>query len=287
MKHIRPLLLLALLATAAQAESVKDIITKFETNKAKALEAYLETHPDADDKDAGLAALIGSYTEAGNTEKVTALILDRYEGMPKGTDGIPRQVAMEVARPLMESYVEAKDKAAAEALVARIKEDFAEHSDIDQLSGFLDGLLKPFSQPQVGDVIDIQFTAYGSDTAINLADYSGKVVLIDFWATWCGPCINELPNVKKAYEDYHQKGFEVLAISLDKDEEALKKFIAKHELPWPQMFDGEAWNTKYAKQYGISGIPATYLIGPDGKIADTNLRGEALGEAVGKLLADK
>lgn len=121
----------------------------------------------------------------------------------------------------------------------------------------------------------------------NLAAYKGKVVLVDFWATWCGPCVGELPNVLAAYEKHHPAGFEILGISLDSDKAKLEKFIETKKMPWPQFFDGKGWENKLAGQYGVNSIPATYLLDGEGKIIAKNLRGEALEEAVAKALAKK
>jgi peroxiredoxin len=128
------------------------------------------------------------------------------------------------------------------------------------------------------------------DTAgkpLSIANYKGKVVLLDFWATWCGPCVHELPNVIKAYEAYHQKGFEVIGISLDKDEQKLASFTKEKNMPWRQYFDGLVWQNKLAVKYGINSIPATFLLDGQGTIIGHDLRGEALDQAVAKALDKK
>lgn len=119
---------------------------------------------------------------------------------------------------------------------------------------------------------------------LSIARFKGKVLLVDFWATWCGPCIAELPNVQAAYSKHHDKGFEILGISLDSDRAKLDKFIADKKMTWPQYFDGKGWQTKLAGTYGVNSIPATYLLDGEGKIIAKNLRGEALEEAVAKAL---
>lgn len=120
---------------------------------------------------------------------------------------------------------------------------------------------------------------------LSIARFKGKVVLVDFWATWCGPCIAELPNVQAAYAKHHAKGFEILGISLDSDRAKLDKFLADKKMTWPQYFDGKGWQTKLAGTYGVNSIPATYLLDGEGKIIAKDLRGEALEAAVAKALA--
>lgn len=122
------------------------------------------------------------------------------------------------------------------------------------------------------------------------SDYKGRVVLLDFWATWCPPCIKEMPHVVKAYKQFHDKGFEVLGISLDREkaEDAIKKMAGDQGMAWPQIYDGKFWDARLAQLYVIEGIPATFLVdGDTGKIIGTNLRGDALSEAVEKALEQK
>jgi len=119
---------------------------------------------------------------------------------------------------------------------------------------------------------------------LSLAKYKGKIVLIDFWATWCPPCLQELPNVRRIYAKYHDKGFEIIGISLDEDKDTLAGFIKEKEMTWPQYYDGKQWQNKMALKYGVTQIPSTYLLGKDGKIIAKQLRGEELDSAVAKAL---
>ena len=120
---------------------------------------------------------------------------------------------------------------------------------------------------------------------VDLGKLKGKVVLIDFWATWCGPCVAELPNVKKTYAKYHEKGFEIVGISLDQSKDKLTDFVKENEMPWPQHFDGLGWKNEFAVMYGIQGIPAMWLVNKEGNLVDMKARSE-LDSKVEKLLAE-
>ena len=122
---------------------------------------------------------------------------------------------------------------------------------------------------------------------LSISRFKGKVLLVDFWATWCGPCRVELPNVIATYQKHHKKGFEILGISLDQDEQAMKKFLASNKMTWPQYFDGLGWQNKLAARYGVNSIPATYLLDAQGKIIARDLRGDDLEKAVAAALGKK
>jgi thiol-disulfide isomerase/thioredoxin len=109
---------------------------------------------------------------------------------------------------------------------------------------------------------------------LNLDSLRGKVVLIDFWATWCGPCRGEIPYLKQAYEKYHAKGFEIFSVSSDRDVDAWKRFIVAQGMNWQHVI--ESGDAEASRIYMVNSIPRTYLLDRDGKIIAMNLRGENL-----------
>jgi thiol-disulfide isomerase/thioredoxin len=121
---------------------------------------------------------------------------------------------------------------------------------------------------------------------LSVAGHKGKVTLIDFWATWCGPCRAELPKVIALYGQYHAQGFDIIGVSLDQSRDALASFTQGQGMAWPQYFDGGGWDNKLAKKYGVNSIPMTYLLNRHGIIIGKGLRGAGLAEAVPKALAN-
>ena len=122
---------------------------------------------------------------------------------------------------------------------------------------------------------------------VSLDDYRNKVTLVDFWATWCGPCVAEMPNVRAVYDKFRGRGFEVLGVSLDEDPEDVRAFLKEHKLPWRQIVSQSDKEKDVVQRYGVTRIPATFLIDGNGKILRVDLRGDGLEKAVTTLLDRK
>ncbi len=120
--------------------------------------------------------------------------------------------------------------------------------------------------------------------SVSLASFRGKYVLVDFWASWCGPCRAENPNVVKAYEQYKEKGFTILGVSFDDKQDRWKQAIRQDNLTWTHVSDLKGWKNEVGKLYGIRAIPQNVLIDPQGKIIARNLRAEELGRKLDELL---
>lgn len=182
-----------------------------------------------------------------------------------------------------------EDKEAATKLVSLVKPVF-ENSDDEQVAAMaerLEGAVRYMDLE--GSEMEIEGRLLSGEP-FDWSQYDGKVVLVDFWATWCGPCIRELPNVVENYQKYHDKGFEVIGISLDEDAQKVREFVEGRDIPWPTLFSDDpqatAWNHPMAVKYGIQAIPAAILVDQQGKVVTKSARGEALGRHLQELLGD-
>jgi thiol-disulfide isomerase/thioredoxin len=199
--------------------------------------------------------------------------------LEKGVRGLQKEFPNEpeVQKMLLE-VASASEAEKARAILREIAASFAS----EEVKGAAAEQLKKLDA--VGKPVELQFMAVDG-RQVDVAQMKGKVVLIDFWATWCPPCVGEVPHVVDTYEKLHPKGFEIVGVSLDKEKSSLTQFVAEHKMGWPQFFDGQYWQNKYARQFGIESIPAMWLIDKKGNLRDMNGRSDLSGK-VEKLLAE-
>lgn len=226
----------------------------------------------------------GKQTEAGlsNDLKQFDVLLAEHKG--EKTDILAQTLYMK-----MQLYAEViGDTNKADALMNQLKTDYAGTAFVTTIEK-MEETEANAQKAQAALAIGTKFPDFDEKDVtgkpLSVGNYKGKIVLVDFWATWCGPCRMEMPSVQEAYQKYHDQGFEIIGVSLDSDQQKLQDFLKENNMPWPQYFDGQQWNNKLAVKYGIDSIPMNYLLDGNGKIIGKSLRGEELISMVGTAVA--
>jgi thiol-disulfide isomerase/thioredoxin len=179
----------------------------------------------------------------------------------------------------------AKAKETKTAIEDRIVTDFPD----SMYAGMIKG--SRHQHETIGKPFDLDFTDAIKGSAVSIKGLKGKVVVIDFWATWCGPCVAEMPKMKELYAKYRDQGVEFIGVSLDQPKEQggldkLKKFVKENEIAWPQYYQGKGWESEFSMSLGINSIPCVFIVDADGKLYSVEARGQ-LEEMIPDLLKKK
>jgi len=265
------------------SNSVKEIMDGLQKEKAAKLETYLKENPKADDRLEGVSHLINAYLDLAQSDKLDALYKEKYElllAVEDIKDVALDELLLGTVRPIIVSLINSGNKKEALSFFAKVKGELAPHPLARRFGPYFQQIAAMLDVPGGGEVLEIAFTDVNGHE-VDLAAMKGKVVLVDFWATWCPPCIEEFPNLLKTYDQYHDEGFEIIGISLDEDAEGAKRLLHANKIPWYQQVEGKSISdNKFTKEYKVTMLPTIFLIGKDGKIAATFLRGPQLREAV-------
>ena len=256
-----------------------------------ALEEALERHPD-NQRFSNLYTQLGRlYIKTGNKQAADAIIERFQSAMELDIEGYRMLFGMldEMGR-----Y---------EDMLVAFKRAEQQHPDAEPILWRLAYIYRKLGKTELADVYDRKadptyeligkpvpdFSATDLDgNPISLQDYRGKVVLLDFWGVWCGFCIDEMPNLKRVHATYKDQGFDIIGVSLDDEESALRDYIKENDIQWRQIYSGERWeNDPLAQQFKITGVPSQWLIDRDGKLITHKARGEDLERLVVEALKDK
>jgi thiol-disulfide isomerase/thioredoxin len=240
-----------------------EVLAKGKSDRLKADAAFFKTILEIQTGDGGpdeILKLVNSFIQLAPKDERGAMLLN---AVAHELEGLPRQA--EILKRIVAEYPGSKVADEARAGLAK-----------------LERVGKPF-------VLEFDDAIAGTRVAVN--ELRGKVVVIDFWATWCGPCVREMPRMKDLYTRYHDQGVEFIGVSLDKPKEEggldkLKEFVRRNEISWPQYYQGNGWESEFSRSWGIDAIPALFVVDQEGKLYSLNARAQ-LEEIIAGLLKKK
>jgi peroxiredoxin len=294
------------------AAGVAEIQARHDRAYISELAQYLRKNPKADDRDQAYAALFnkaiehdwfgeveelaGQYLKSDPEGPVKALAqiirtmarahagqfdvaLGRFRELMQGLgQNEQEEFAASFSENLAATAVAAGEVATARQVYTTLLSRFGESPNLRQKIGAelkrLDKVGKPAPAFVTEDI---------KGDPVRLTSFRGKYVLVDFWATWCAPCISELPGLQAAYRAYHEAGFEIIGVSLDENKTAVADFAKVRNIPWPQVHNGSS-SADLVDLFGVITIPAVYLIDPEGTILRLDLRGKALEDTLSRMI---
>ena len=249
---------------AYQQQYIKEVMDRAK-QRGELAKQFIEKYPDHPKKTEALFVRADSFIQAHERSPEFPQTVQAFvKAAPK--DGRGAMLLHAVARMEQNEAERAK-------IMRQIIENYPDSDAGKMAKGALrqaEGVGKPF---------ELSFTDAIGGKTISMADLKGKVVVVDFWATWCGPCVAEMPKMKQLYAEYKDKGVEFIGVSLDAPEDQgglkkLKDFVAEKQITWPQYYQGNAWQSEFSRSWGITSIPAVFVIDAEGKLHSTKARGQ-------------
>lgn len=280
-------------AVALKLDALETLREFGEPQAAAALATFAESLGDVRDpalaarvRSAAVAAQVDAAIASGRPDDAAPLVARMTALLKAAPDDVDlAKTAADFAVQL--GGMPGGETAAAAAFAAFLPEfERSGNPAVRDLAARIGGTARRLSLP--GNPMKITGTLLSGEP-FDQTSLAGKVVLVDFWATWCGPCVAEIANLRKEYEQWHDKGFEVVGVSLDEDRDTLVEFVKAKEIPWPILYEqpgGPGWRHPLSSYYGITGIPTVVLIGRDGNVITLDARGKKLGAALERLLGD-
>lgn len=253
-------------------------------------------HAAKDDPQAQLEALVSKVkvriAQGAHTESALAAEMKEFDALLAEHKTEKTEAVAEILMVKASLFLQVFDEPdQGLVLLRQIQADFPDTALAKEMGAMIPAVEKEAEAGKIARALAVgttfpAFAVKGLDgQALSVAGTKARVVLIDFWATWCGPCVAELPNVLKAYEKYHAKGFAIIGVNLDDSRPTLEAFLKDRQMTWPQFFDGKGWQNELAVKYGVHSIPCTYLLDSSGKILGKDLRGDELDRALAAALA--
>jgi len=232
-----------------------------EKQNALALELY-KAHPQNPEAAQLMAIRLSNMLIGNDGDKAVADVEEFLRANPKNDLG---------ARLLSMMAMRSQDKNERLKIYKRIVADYPDSDSARMAEGSIrqtEAIGKPF---------DLSFTDAIKGDTVSIKDLKGKVVVIDFWATWCGPCVGEMPKMKELYAKYKPEGVEFIGVSLDQPGDGLdklKSFVEEEKISWPQYYMGKGWESEFSQSWGISGIPTVFIVDANGNLYSTEARGQ-------------
>jgi peroxiredoxin len=236
---------------------------------------YLKLEPDGPVKALAQIILTMARAHAGHFDDALVRFRELIQGLDQSDQ---EEFAASFSDSLAQAAVAAGDFGVARQVYAALLQRFGDSPNLRQK---VESDLKRLDR--VGKPAPAFVAADIQGQPVRMAGLRGKYVLIDFWATWCAPCINELPRLQAAYQSYKDAGFEIIGVSLDESKSAVVDFVKARKLPWPQIHNSGG-TVDLVDAFGVSSIPAAYLVDPAGTIIRLDLRGKALDETLARLI---